>query len=121
MLGAHKNQKAARLSLKQVLQQLLLLVRRHFKCAKFHVLRRLQHRSNLDPRRIPHVFTHYILHRAFQRSRVAEGLPRFRQHSCNPCNRRLKAHVQHPVHFVQHQDLHLVQPHQLAPTTRATV
>ena len=43
VLGAHKDQKAARLGLQQVLQKLLLLVRFHFKGAKLHVFRRLEH------------------------------------------------------------------------------
>ena len=114
MLGAHKHEEAALLGTEQVFEQLLLLVGIHFKGAQLNVCSRLEHRADFDPHRVVEVVARYIPDGAFERGGVAQRLADLGQHAGNARNGRPKAHIEHAVHFVEHENLDLVEPYKLA-------
>src|SRR6185369_14964161 len=90
------------------------LVRSHFEGAQFNVLGRLQDRTDLNTHRIVEIFARHLLDSAFKRRGVAERLPNLREHRGNACDRRLKAHIEHPVNLVEDKNFHSIEPNQLA-------
>ena len=64
--------------------------------------------------RVVEILARHFLDRAFKRGRVAEGLARGGQHGRDARDGGLKAHVEHAVHFVEDQDLDLVETNQPA-------
>jgi hypothetical protein len=93
MLGAHENQEASGLGVKQVFKKLLLLVRIHAESAQFNILCRLHGGADLDANGVLQVVARHVLDRTFERGRIAQGLVLRRDRAGDAANGWFEAHI----------------------------
>src|SRR5215470_6169450 len=114
MLGANKDEKTSLLLVQQVLQQFEFLLLLYFEALQLDVLRRLEHRADFDADRVLEIFADDVLDLRVEGGRVAKRLPRRRNRRCNTPDRRLKAHIEHAVDFIEDEDFDLIELDQFA-------
>ena len=69
---------------------------------------------DLVPHRVARVHVRHPADRAVERGGEEHGLAILRKFADDPIHLRLEPHVQHPVGFVEHEDLHAVEPNEPA-------
>src|SRR6476620_10049355 len=105
-LGANKNQRAPGFFIEQTLQQRKLLVGMDFISQKIHGFGGLLRRSKSQADSSARVIVNQVLNGWFKSGGETERLPGLWQSADDPADSGNESHIQHSVHFVQHQDFY---------------
>ena len=114
MLGAGEHQKRAPLLLKHFFEQTQLAVLLDFVNMQVDMLGGFRRRTDRDANGILKVRRNQVRNRGFDGRGTKYGLAIGGQGGQDPLDGGKKAHIQHPVRFIQHQRVRRAQFDQLA-------